>query len=190
MNLAEFWGHNWGNIQKGMGEQVRESVAGSKRLTALAARKAMPREKPCKLAVGGGLYLEVMPTGAKYWRWKYRYGGKEKRIALGVFPQVTLAQAGELRDGVRAKLRAGIDPATQRKLDKLAGHLAAENSFEAIAREWLDTKAGEWVPDHSAKVSAWLEHHGISLDRRQADSGTGSTGSTLHAATLGQTRNT
>jgi hypothetical protein len=66
-----------------MGAQMVESVAMSKRLTALAVRKAEPRHKPYKLAAGGGLYLEVMPTGAKYWRWKYRYGGKEKRIALG-----------------------------------------------------------------------------------------------------------
>ncbi|HXS73595.1 MAG TPA: integrase arm-type DNA-binding domain-containing protein, partial [Rhodanobacteraceae bacterium] len=131
----------------------------SRTLTALVARKAEPQEKPYKLAAGGGLYLQVMPTGAKYWRWKYRYGNKEKRIALGVFPEISLAQARTLRDEARAKLRAGIDPATQRKLDKLAGNLATENSFEAIAREWLDTKTGEWVPDHSAKVRAWLEHH-------------------------------
>ena len=69
-------------------------VAQSKSLTALAARKAEPREKPYKLAAGGGLYLEVMPTGSKYWRWKYRYGNKEKRIALGVFPEVSLMQIG------------------------------------------------------------------------------------------------
>ncbi|MES2404922.1 MAG: integrase arm-type DNA-binding domain-containing protein [Pseudomonadota bacterium] len=136
-----------------------ESAAVSKRLTALATRKAEPRHKPYKLAAGGGLYLEVMPTGAKYWRWKYRYGGKEKRIALGVFPEISLARAGELRDEARAQLRGGIDPASQRKLDKLAGHLAAENSFEAIAREWLDTRSGEWMPDQSTKVRAWLENH-------------------------------
>ncbi len=136
-----------------------ESAATSKRLTALAARKAEPREKPYKLAAGGGLYLEVMPTGAKYWRWKYRYGSKEKRIALGVFPEISLALAGELRDEARAQLRNGVDPAAQRKLDKLANHLSAENTFAAIAREWLDTKAGEWVPEHTAKIRAWLENH-------------------------------
>lgn len=134
-------------------------AAQSRTLTALAARKAEPMQKPYKLAAGGGLYLQVMPTGAKYWRWKYRYGNKEKRIALGVFPEVSLAQAGQLRDEARAKLRSGIDPASQRKLEKLAVNLAAENTFAAIAREWLDTKAGEWVPEHTAKIRAWLENH-------------------------------
>lgn len=134
-------------------------VVAPKRLTVLAARKAEPREKPYKLAAGGGLYLEVIPTGAKYWRWKYRYGSKEKRIALGVFPEISLARAGELRDEARAQLRNGVDPAAQRKLDKLANHLSAENTFAAIAREWLDTKAGKWVPEHTVKIRAWLENH-------------------------------
>lgn len=130
-----------------------------KTLTSLAASKAMPRAKKYKLAAGNGLYLEVMPTGAKYWRWKYRAGGKEKRVALGVFPAVTLADARQRRDDERTKLRGGVDPAVQRKAKKLAGHLAAENSFEAIAREWLATKSGEWVPLHAAKVLVWLEQH-------------------------------
>ena len=105
------------------------------------------------------MYLEVMPTGAKYWRWKYRYGGKEKRIALGVYPEISLARAGELRDEARAQLRNRIDPAAKRKLDKLANHLSAENTFAAIGREWLETKTGEWVPEHTAKIRAWLENH-------------------------------
>ncbi len=78
-------------------------AAQSRTLTALAARKTEPKQKPYKLAAGGGLYLQVMPAGAKFWRWKYRYGNKEKRIALGVFPEVSLAQAGQLRDEARAR---------------------------------------------------------------------------------------
>lgn len=128
-------------------------------LTAVAASKAQPRERPYKLTAGEGLYLEVMPTGAKYWRWKYRHGGKEKRIALGVFPAVSLADARSRRDEERAKLREGIDPLVQRKTRKLTAQLALDNNFEAVAREWLDTKAGEWVPEHSAKVQAWLTQH-------------------------------
>lgn len=131
----------------------------SKTLTTLAARNARPRGAPYRLAAGEGLYLEVMPTGAKYWRWKYRHGGKEKRIALGVFPAVSLAEARSRRDGERAKLRDGIDPLAERKARKLSAQLALDNSFEAIAREWLETKAGEWVPVHSAKVRAWLTQH-------------------------------
>jgi integrase len=109
----------------------------NKRLTALAATKAPPREKVYRLAAGGGLYLEVMPTGAKYWRWKYRHGGKEKRLAFGVFPEVSLAVAGELRTKARALLREGRDPGIERRERKMAVLTAAENSFEVVAREWL-----------------------------------------------------
>lgn len=75
-------------------------------LTAIAARNAKPREKPYKLAAGSGIYLEVMPTGARYWRMKYRYGGKEKRLAFGVFPEVSLADAREAAEKARAQLTA------------------------------------------------------------------------------------
>jgi len=82
----------------------------SKALTAVTVAKAKPRATKYKLAAGGGLYLEVMPTGAKYWRWKYRFAGKEKRLALGVYPTVSLSDARQLRDEERAKLRTGADP--------------------------------------------------------------------------------
>ncbi len=131
----------------------------SEPLTVLAARNAKPREKPYKLAAGGGLYLEVMPTGAKYWRWKYRHGGKEKRLALGVFPEVTLAEARDKRDEQRALRRDGVDPAAQRRTRKLVAHAASSNSLEAVAREWLATKEGEWVAIHVDKVRNWLEQH-------------------------------
>lgn len=131
----------------------------SKTLTTVVVTKAKPREKKYKLAAGAGLYLEVMPTGAKYWRWKYRHAGKEKRLALGVYPEVSLADARLRRDEERARLRDGSDPAADRKAKKLAARFAAANSFEAVAGEWLDTKAGEWVPEHYHKVKAWLEQH-------------------------------
>lgn len=107
-----------------MGEPV---AAPSKTLTSIAATKAQPREKKYKLAAGGGLYLEVMPTGAKYWRWKYRFGGVEKRVALGVFPAVSLAQARERRDLEYAKLRDGTDPAAKRRVSSpdFPSHLRA-----------------------------------------------------------------
>ena len=128
-------------------------------LTALAARNAKPREKPYKLAAGAGLYLEVMPSGAKYWRWKYRHGGKEQRLALGVFPEVSLADARLKRDEHRAQLREGVDPAAQRRARKLVATLAKENSLEAISREWLEAKSPEWVPIHTDKIRNWLEQH-------------------------------
>lgn len=129
------------------------------KLTAREVSNASARDRAYKLADGGGLYLEVMPTGAKYWRWKYRHAGKEKRLALGVFPEVSLANARVLREEARTRLREGVDPLAQRKAAKLAAQLAAENSFEAIAREWLAMKSREWVAEHTAKVRAWLEQH-------------------------------
>ena len=79
-------------------------------LSDTAIRKAKPSDKPLRLFDGGGLYLEVMPTGGKLWRWKYRYGGKEKRLALGGYPDVTLVEAREKHAAGRKLLSAGIDP--------------------------------------------------------------------------------
>lgn len=149
-------GNNRGNEAIRPGEQV---ATAAKAMSAKDAEKATPREKKYKLAAGGGLYLEVMPNGAKYWRWKYRHGGAEKRVALGVFPAISLSEARNKRDAERATLRAGADPAMLRRTKKLVAQLAASNSFEAVAREWLETKQGEWVEDHSRKVRAWLEQH-------------------------------
>lgn len=107
-------------------------------LTDIAVRKATPREKPYRLADGGGMYLEVAPSGGKYWRLKYRFAGKEKRLALGVYPDVSLAAAREKRDDARKKLAADIDPGEAKKADKRAVRLAATNSFEAVALGWMD----------------------------------------------------
>ena len=86
-------------------------------LTALQVKQASVRDdgKSKKLADGYGMYLEVMPNGAKYWRLKYRFSGKEKRLALGVYPEVSLAEARERRDEARKRLSAGIDPALAKK---------------------------------------------------------------------------
>ncbi len=87
-------------------------------LTDLAIRKAAPGDRPRKMADGGGLYLEIRPTGAKWWRLKYRHGGKEKRISLGVYPEVSLAMARARREEARALLADGIDPSEARKDEK------------------------------------------------------------------------
>jgi integrase len=109
-------------------------------LTDAACRNATPREKSYRLADGGGMYLEVSPAGGKYWRLKYRFGGKEKRLALGVYPDVPLAAARKKRDDAREKLAAGTDPGEAKKADQRAAKLAADNSFEAVAREWLEER--------------------------------------------------
>src|SRR5690606_7285760 len=80
-------------------------------------------------------------------------------VALGVYPDIGLAEAKLLRDEEKAKLRNGIDPLAHRRTQKLAKQLASRNSFEAIAHEWLEVKSGEWVPAHKVKIGAWLSNH-------------------------------
>ena len=84
-------------------------------LTDPAIRKAKPSEKPRKLSEGGGLYLELQPSGARWWRLKYRIDGKEKRLSLGVFPDVSLSEARVKRDAARKLVAAGADPSDDRK---------------------------------------------------------------------------
>lgn len=122
------------------------------KLNDVAVRKAKPEIKPYKMADGGGMYLEVMPNGSKYWRLKYRYGGKEKRLALGVYPDVSLSLARDRRDDARKLLAQDIDPGKNRKATKAAKSLNAENSFEVIAREWLASHMKSKAASHRDKV--------------------------------------
>jgi len=124
-------------------------------LTDTAIRSAKPRAKAYKLSDSGGLYLEVRPTGSKWWRWKYRYGGKEKRLSMGVYPDVRLKAAREKRDSARQQLAAGIDPGQARKAEKLSR--AGAESFEAIAREWHTKYASTWVASHRDRILRRLE---------------------------------
>lgn len=111
-------------------------------LTDTAIRSAKPRAKSVRLFDGGGLYLEVNPAGGKWWRWKYRVGGKEKRLSLGVYPAVSLKAAREKRDAARQQLAAGIDPGHARRVEKLA-LAGAEWSCPAFADGWpLGLQAG------------------------------------------------
>jgi integrase len=126
-------------------------------LSDTACRNAKPKEKPYKLADEKALYLEVMPTGAKYWRMKYRIDGKEKRLAIGVYPDVGLKEARDKRDDARKLLASGIDPSENRKAEKATQRLNAENSFEAVAREWFSKFSAKWTEGHSSKIIARLE---------------------------------
>lgn len=105
-------------------------------LTDTACRQAKVSEKPYKLADSGGLYLLINKAG-KYWRWKYRVNGKEKLLAIGVYPDTTLALARERHQDARKLLAEGVDPSEQKKTDKRAAKVAAANSFESVARAWL-----------------------------------------------------
>lgn len=126
-------------------------------LTDTQIRQTKPVDKPLRLFDGGGLYLEVAPSGGKWWRLKFRVGGKEKRLSLGVYPEVGLKEARARREEARAMLAAGIDPGEQRKADKRAEQVAATNGFETVAREWAATQGAKWTPRHAVYVMRRLE---------------------------------
>ena len=126
-------------------------------VTDTTIRNAKPGEKPKKLYDAGGLYLEIAPAGGKWWRFKFRYGGKEKRLSFGVYPEVSLKEARAKRDEARKLLTEGIDPSETRKLQKVAGAERAANSFEVVAREWFDKQAPHWATGHSSKIIRRLE---------------------------------
>ncbi len=142
---------------------------GIEKLSDIAVKNAAAKEKPYKLADGAGLYLEVMPAGAKYWRLKFRYGGKEKRLALGVYPSVTLKAARKAARDARDKLAAGIDPTETRRQEKLARTVGAENSFRVVALEWYAKERPHWSESHIKRVGwifennlfPWLGHRPI-----------------------------
>lgn len=117
-------------------------------LTDTAIRNAKPGTKPKRLFDGGGLYLEVSPAGGKLWRLKYRFGKREKRLALGIYPHVSLKDARAKRDEARKQLAAGIDPGAQRR----AAELQSASSFEALAREWFGKFSPGWSKDHAERV--------------------------------------
>jgi hypothetical protein len=121
-------------------------------LTDAKARNAKPSLKPRKLADGGGMYLHVDPNGGKYWRLKYRVDGREKKLALGVYPEVTLAEAREKRDQARKRFANGIDPGAVKKTLKVAQVAETENGFEVVALEWYANRASAWSASHTETV--------------------------------------
>ena len=129
------------------------------KLSVTEVAKAKPLAKPRRMFDGGGLYLEVMPTGAKYWRMKYRHEGKEKRLALGVFPRVTLKNARDAREDAKRILSAGRDPGADAKAAKHRKSVAAGNTFRALADDWLDVRASGWTPLQHKKEKGRLERH-------------------------------
>jgi integrase len=123
------------------------------------ARNAKPRAKPYKISDGEGLFLVVMPSGSKYWRLRYFYAGKEKLLALGVYPEVSLADAREGRAQARKALAAGNDPAESKREAKRLITLRTANSFETVAREWLETRKHKWAASSFRQTTARLEQH-------------------------------
>ena len=127
-------------------------------LSDTAIRKAKPADKIQRLFDGGGLYLEITPAGSKLWRQKYRIAGKEKRLAHGTYPEVSLAEARARREAARKLLANGIDPGEQKKAEKAAGEERAANNFEAVAREWHGKFSPGWAASHSGKIMGRLEN--------------------------------
>jgi len=125
-------------------------------LSDTAARNAKPKSTPYKLAGERALYLLVKLAG-KYWRFDYRFGGKRKTLALGVYPDVSLKAARDARDDARKQIAAGIDPADNRKATKAAKRGDDPNSFEVITREWIEKYRKTWTPNHITKVVRFFE---------------------------------
>lgn len=107
------------------------------KLTATAVTKAKARPKQYKLADSGGMYLLVLPTGSKYWRYDYSFNKKRNTLALGIFPDISLADARKAHQKAREVLASGQDPSDLKKTKKLGRDIEQGNSFEAIGREWF-----------------------------------------------------
>lgn len=131
-------------------------------LTDAALRNAKPQAKAYKLADGGGLYLEILPTGGKSWRLKYRIDGKEKRLVFGLWPEVSLKRARHLREKAKTLLAEGVDPGEKRKQDKADAEAQAKEAattFELVAREWHSKQVQVWSAGHGIKVMSCLEQY-------------------------------
>lgn len=126
-------------------------------LNATQLRNVKPTEKTQKLFDGKGMYLEVSPKGGTWWRLKYRLGGKEKRISLGVYPDVSLKEARDKRDDARKLISKGVDPSEVRKAQKVSILTNSANTFEVVAREWFRRQSQDWAGSYSSKVIRRLE---------------------------------
>jgi integrase len=126
-------------------------------LTDLVVKKLKGATQPYKRSDGGGLYLLVSPDGSKYWRMAYRFHRKQKTLAIGVYPAVSLAQARDARGAARKLLAADTDPMQARRERKRMEKLAAANTFEAIAREWHENGKGHWTENYAKHVLKRLE---------------------------------
>lgn len=142
------WGY-FGGIARG--------VWGYGMLTDKAVRAAGPKDKPYKVADGGGLLLHVSTTGHKTWRLKYRFDGKEQLLTFGAYPYVSLAEAREMRNEAKKQLRTGVDPRHSAKRAKLIGSSSDGETFEIVARRWHEKQLGRWKPVHANDVITSLE---------------------------------
>src|SRR5258708_6131071 len=126
-------------------------------LTDTAIRNLKPKATAYKKSDGAGMYLLVVPAGGKWWRYKYRFNGKQKSLSIGVYPDVGLKDARRLRDDARRLVATGVDPGDNRKAQRTARDNSAANSFEVVAREWYGKHFPGWAPNHSKRVLRLFE---------------------------------
>ena len=126
-------------------------------LTDMKVKTAKPKVKQYTLSDGKGLHLLVLPAGGKYWHFRSKVGGKEKRLSFGTYPEVSLSEAREERDRARKLIASGIAPSDIRKAQKAARMEVDANSFEIVAREWFNKFSPAWSPSNTEKVKARLE---------------------------------
>ena len=125
-------------------------------LTDAKIRNTKAGDKPLKLTDGGGLYLEIRPTGTKLWRLRYRIDGKENVFAIGGYPEIGLADARDAREKAKPLIRQGIHPSHNRQAERLANSAANANTFEAVAREWIKKKSPSWTPYYLRQVERFM----------------------------------
>lgn len=126
-------------------------------LNDLRIRKTSPADKPLRIADGGGLFIEIRPSGGKLWRYAYRLHGKQKLLALGSYPEVSLAEAREKHAAARKLVQAGNDPVLAKAQDQARAAVEGENTFQAIAGEWRDARWREWGESRRAQVKRYLD---------------------------------
>ena len=145
------WGQHWGQASCTQKELPPYG------LTNTTIRNAKPSEKTVRLFDERGLYLEVSPSGGRWWRLKYRFEGKEKRLSLGVFPDVSLKDARDRRDTRASYWPTALTPAKTARRQKLAQAERAANSFEVVAREWFAKYSANWAANHGDRVVRLFE---------------------------------
>lgn len=121
-------------------------------LTDTQIKNAKPKESMYRLSDGQGLFLQVSPQGGKYWRFRYFYTSKEKMLALGTYPEISLAEARDKRTAARKDVASGIDPSVKKKEEKRLAVFKANNTFETVAKEWHDKNKPRWSPDHADRI--------------------------------------
>lgn len=126
-------------------------------LTDKDCKNAKPKDKVYRLTDSHGLYLEIVPAGGRYWRYKYKFLKKEKRLALGVYPEVSLADARVKHNEARKMLSGGIDPSEHKKVIKRTAILNAATTFELVGREWYANQKEAWAEKHGTNILRRLE---------------------------------